>query len=99
MSPNPPIKEEHIAFSAQANLDTIRFLSQQIRRLEKAIQKTVKLPLRLTNVGTANEGLAGRGKQLRQRRREQAPRVVQLMPGKLSDCGVPGTKENIKDRT
>jgi hypothetical protein len=27
--PNPPIKEEHIALSAQANLDTIRFLSQR----------------------------------------------------------------------
>jgi transposase len=35
--------QEHIVLSAQANLDTIMFLKQQIQRLEKAIQKKVKL--------------------------------------------------------
>jgi transposase len=37
------LKEEHIVLSAQANLDTIGFLTQQIRRTEKAIKKKVKL--------------------------------------------------------
>jgi transposase len=37
------LKEEHIVLSAQANLDTIGFLTQQIQRLEKAIKKKVKL--------------------------------------------------------
>jgi transposase len=37
------LAEEHIVMSAQANLDTIVFLKQQIRRLEKAIAKKVKL--------------------------------------------------------
>jgi transposase len=37
------LKEEHIVFSAQANLDTIVFLRQQIQRLEKIIKKKVKL--------------------------------------------------------
>ena len=37
------LKEEHIVLSAQANLDTIIFLKQQIKLLEKAIQKKVKL--------------------------------------------------------
>jgi transposase len=37
------LKEEHIVLSAQANLDTIVFLKQQIQRLEKTIQKKVKL--------------------------------------------------------
>ena len=37
------LKQEHIVLSAQANLDTIVFLKQQIQRLEKAIQKKVKL--------------------------------------------------------
>src|SRR5210317_424751 len=32
------LKEEHIVLSAQANLDTIMFLKQQIQRLEKTIQ-------------------------------------------------------------
>jgi hypothetical protein len=32
------LKEEHIVLSAQANLDTIVFLKQQIQRLEKTIQ-------------------------------------------------------------
>jgi transposase len=34
--------DEHIVLSAQANLDTIVFLKQQIRQLEKAITKKVK---------------------------------------------------------
>jgi transposase len=37
------LKEEHVVLSAQANLDTIVFLRQQIRRLEKTITKKVKL--------------------------------------------------------
>ena len=37
------LAEEHIVLSAQANLDTIVFLKQQIQRLEKAIIKKVKL--------------------------------------------------------
>ena len=37
------LKQEHIVLSAQANLDTIIFLKQQIKLLEKAIQKIVKL--------------------------------------------------------
>ena len=37
------LKEEHIVLTAQANLDTIVFLKQQIQRLEKAIQKKVNL--------------------------------------------------------
>jgi transposase len=37
------LAEEHIVLSAQANLDTIVFLKQQIQRLEKAITKKVKL--------------------------------------------------------
>jgi len=37
------LKQEHIVLSAQANLDTIVFLKQQIQRLEKTIQNKVKL--------------------------------------------------------
>ena len=37
------LQQEYIVLSAQANLDTIVFLKQQIRQLEKAIQKKVKL--------------------------------------------------------
>ena len=37
------LAEEHIVLSAQANLDTIVFLKQQIQRLEKAIINKVKL--------------------------------------------------------
>jgi transposase len=37
------LKEEHIVLSAQANLDTIRFLKNQILRLEKTIKNKVKL--------------------------------------------------------
>jgi len=37
------LKNEHIVLSAQANLDTIMFLKQQIRQLEKAIKEKVKL--------------------------------------------------------
>ena len=37
------LKQEYIVLSAQANLETIVFLKQQIRQLEKAIQKKVKL--------------------------------------------------------
>ena len=37
------LKEEHIVLSAQANLDSINFLKQKIRELEKAIRKKVKL--------------------------------------------------------
>ena len=37
------LEHEYIVLSAQANLDTIMFLKQQIRQLEKAIQNKVKL--------------------------------------------------------
>ena len=37
------LEQEYIVLSAQANLQTIVFLKQQIRQLEKAIQKKVKL--------------------------------------------------------
>ena len=37
------LQQEYIVLSAQANLDTIGFLSQRILRLEKAIKKKVKL--------------------------------------------------------
>ena len=37
------LKEDYIVYSAQANLDTIVFLRQQIQRLEKIIKKKVKL--------------------------------------------------------
>jgi transposase len=37
------LQQEYIVLSAQANLDTIGFLSQHILRLEKAIKKKVKL--------------------------------------------------------
>ena len=37
------LQEEHIVLSAQANLDSIRFFTQQIRQLEKAIKNKIKL--------------------------------------------------------
>ncbi len=37
------LEQEYIVLSAQANLDTIVFLKQQIQQLEKAIKNKVKL--------------------------------------------------------
>ena len=37
------LKEDHLVISAQANLDAILFLKQQIHRLEKVIKSRVKL--------------------------------------------------------
>jgi len=37
------LKEEHLVLSAQANLDSISFLKQQIHRLEKVIKDKIKL--------------------------------------------------------
>ena len=37
------LQEEHIVLSAQANLDSISFFTQQIRRMEKAIKNKIKL--------------------------------------------------------
>jgi transposase len=37
------LKEEHLVLSAQANLDSISFLKQQIHRLEKVINNKIKL--------------------------------------------------------
>lgn len=37
------LKEEYLVLSAQASLDSINFLKQNIQRLEKAIRKKVKL--------------------------------------------------------
>jgi transposase len=37
------LEEEHLVFCAQANLDSIRFLTQQIKKIEKTITKKIKL--------------------------------------------------------
>ena len=37
------LKEEHLVLSAQANLDSIAFIKQQIHRLEKVIKSKLKL--------------------------------------------------------
>jgi transposase len=37
------LEEEHLALSAQANLDSVNFLKQKIKQLEKAIMQKVKL--------------------------------------------------------
>ena len=37
------LKEEHLVLSAQANLDSIAFIKQQIHRLEKVIRSKLKL--------------------------------------------------------
>ena len=37
------LEEEHLVLSAQANLDTIKFLTQQIKKIEKTITKRIKL--------------------------------------------------------
>ena len=37
------LQEEHIVLSAQANLDSISFYAQQIRRLEKVIKNKIKV--------------------------------------------------------
>jgi len=39
----PLLKEEHLILSAQANLDSIVFIKQQIHRLEKVIRSKLKL--------------------------------------------------------
>jgi transposase len=46
------LQEEYVVFAAQANLDTIVFLKQQIRQLEKAIQKKVRLNKAFKNLLT-----------------------------------------------
>ena len=37
------LREDHLVLSAQANLDSISFLKQQIHRLEKVIKNKLKL--------------------------------------------------------
>ena len=37
------LEEEHLVLSAQTNLDSIRFLNQQIKKIEKTINKKIKL--------------------------------------------------------
>jgi len=37
------LEEEHLVLSAQANLDNIKFLTQQIKQIEKTITKRIKL--------------------------------------------------------
>ena len=37
------LKEEYLVLSAQANLDSINFLKQKVKQLEKAIIQKVKL--------------------------------------------------------
>jgi len=46
------LKEEHLVLSAQANLDTIGFLAQQIKRIEKTIHKKIKLDKAFQNLLT-----------------------------------------------
>ena len=46
------LKEEHLVLSAQVNLDTIGFLNQQIKRIEKTIHKKVKLNKAFQNLLT-----------------------------------------------
>ena len=37
------LEEEHLVLPAQANLDNIRFLTRQIKQIEKTIKKRIKL--------------------------------------------------------
>ena len=37
------LEEEHLVLCAQANLDSIRFLTQQIKKIEKTINKKIKV--------------------------------------------------------
>jgi len=46
------LEEEHLVLSAQANLDSIRFLTQQIKKIEKAINKKIKLNKAFQNLLT-----------------------------------------------
>ena len=46
------LEEKHLVLSAQANLDSIQFLTQQILRLEKAIKEKVKLNKSFHNLMT-----------------------------------------------
>jgi len=46
------LKEEHLLLCAQANLDSIVFLKQQIHRLEKVINKKLKLSKQFKNLLT-----------------------------------------------
>jgi transposase len=46
------LEEKHLVLSAQANLDSIHFLTQQILRLEKAIKEKVKLNKSFQNLMT-----------------------------------------------
>ena len=46
------LEEEHLVLSAQANLDNIRFLTQQIKQIEKTINKKIKLNKAFQNLLT-----------------------------------------------
>ena len=46
------LEEEHLVLSAQANLDNIRFLTQQIKQIEKTINKKIKLNKAFKNLLT-----------------------------------------------
>jgi transposase len=46
------LKDKHLALSAQANLESIQFLTQQILRLEKAIKEKIKLNKSFRNLMT-----------------------------------------------
>jgi transposase len=46
------LEEEHLLLSAQANLESIRFLKEQIHRLEKSIKEKVKLNKSFKNLMT-----------------------------------------------
>ena len=55
------LKKEYLVLTAQANLDTINFLKEKIKRLEKAIIQRVKLNIGfrqlLTIPGIVNESI------------------------------------------
>ena len=46
------LKEEHLVLSAQANLDSIRFLTRQIKQIEKTINNKIKLNKAFQNLLT-----------------------------------------------
>ena len=46
------LEEQHLVLSAQANLDSIRFLTQQIKKIEKTINKKIKLNKAFQNLLT-----------------------------------------------
>jgi hypothetical protein len=54
------LKEEHLVISAQANLDSISFLKQQIHGLEKVIKNKLKLSQAFNGLLTKSKGSGNR---------------------------------------